>query len=141
MISANELRIGNLVTNAVNPPEVVLIVRQITNDGNDEGGILAYIQGKTFNYSLADSMINPIPLTEEWLIKFGFEYSEHYLNWQKIKPLDRRLGFHFGESGRIIFMRESDNYHGISIEVEYVHQFQNLVFSLTGEELTIKEKV
>ena len=69
----------------------------------------------------------PIPLTEEWLLKFGFEYSD--LNgdsglW-KIPPFQI-----YGKYNQFIYE--------YALDVNYVHQLQNLYFSLTGEELTIK---
>ena len=69
----------------------------------------------------------PIPLTEEWLEKFGFEYSD--LNgdsglW-KIPPFQI-----YGKCNQFIYE--------YALDVNYVHQLQNLYFAITGEELTIK---
>ena len=71
--------------------------------------------------------VKPIPLTEEWLERFGFEYSD--LNgdsglW-KIPPFQI-----YGKYNQFIYE--------YALDVNYVHQLQNLYFSLTGEELTIK---
>ena len=71
--------------------------------------------------------VKPIPLTEEWLLKFGFEYSD--LNgdsglW-KIPPFQI-----YGKYNQFIY--------DYKLDVNYVHQLQNLYFALTGEELTIK---
>ena len=73
----------------------------------------------------------PIPLTEEWL---------------------RRLGFERGNCGEIVLFNKvftievEDNKfwfgcdcHSIEREIKHVHQLQNLYFALTGEELKIKE--
>jgi hypothetical protein len=79
----------------------------------------------------------PIPLTEEWLMKFGFENISdgNYNQWQKDTPgkptieLIRRYSReHF----------EVYSYKQLGIDTLYVHQLQNLYFSLTGEELTVK---
>ena len=66
----------------------------------------------------------PIPLTEEWLEKFGFEYSN--LNgdsglW-KIPPFQI-----YGKYNQFIY--------DYRLDVNYVHQLQNLYYALTGEEL------
>jgi hypothetical protein len=66
----------------------------------------------------------PIPLTEEWLEKFGFEYSD--LNgdsglW-KIPPFQI-----YGKYNQFIY--------DYRLDVNYVHQLQNLYFALTGQEL------
>jgi len=74
------------------------------------------------------TIINPIPLTEEWLIKFGFEKSsgrtKHYHHWDNgVTAIKQVLG-EFGMEG---------------VFTKYVHSLQNLFFALTQEELTIKQ--
>ena len=66
----------------------------------------------------------PIPLTEEWLECFGFKYSD--LNgdsglW-KIPPFQI-----YGKYNQFIY--------DYRLDVNYVHQLQNLYFALTGQEL------
>ena len=66
---------------------------------------------------------NPIPLTEEWLIKFG---------WKSLLE----LAIHINENAMFEMF--------ITVEIlrtMKVHQLQNLYFALTGEEPTIKELV
>ena len=69
--------------------------------------------------------IEPIPLTEEWLIKFGFkQWGDKYTFGLKgINIHHRQRGFVLRKSVPVI---------------QYVHQLQNLYFALTGEELTLK---
>jgi hypothetical protein len=72
--------------------------------------------------------VKPIPLTEEWLVKFGFEYSD--LNgdsglW-KIPPFQI-----YGKYNQFIY--------DYRLDVNYVHQLQNLYFALTYEELQTDE--
>lgn len=78
--------------------------------------------------------INPIPLTEEWLSKFGFEKSEKdkegYQIW--IFNGDECI---FRIKHIIYFYLCDTNYFGT--EIRYVHELQNLYFALTGQELTI----
>ena len=73
----------------------------------------------------------PIPLTEEWLLKFGAKLqpwgwvlNEILIRWSKL--------------GHKVFWIEIGN--GKRIELPYVHTLQNF-FALTGEELKIKEAV
>jgi len=86
--------------------------------------------------------IQPIPLTEEWLLKFGFEVTNegagfkslHYwnflLNDDKLYLRDYYVGgYIWGFNGFIEL--------GTPMAIEYVHQLQNLFFSLTGNELTL----
>jgi len=74
------------------------------------------------------SAIKPIPLTEEWLLKFGFDSN----GWKGefIKYAEGYI-YLFGEESCIFAQ-------AYKIEIKHVHQLQNLYFALTGEELTIK---
>ena len=71
------------------------------------------------------ALIKPIPLTEEWLLKFGFKRfgkDTFYLGCIKI---------HHRIRGFIIAKRYA--------QINSVHQLQNLVFALTGKELEIND--
>jgi hypothetical protein len=84
-------------------------------------------------------MFEPIPLTEEWLLKFGFEikYDGEFAKDYKFKNLKVRH-----KKQTLIYIvaiwDEDDNDCAI-IYLDYVHQLQNLYFALTGEELKIKK--
>jgi hypothetical protein len=73
------------------------------------------------------SKCKPIPLTEEWLIKFGFVFD----------------GFRYQqEINNNLWVLVKNNVYGwysphieISNGIQNVHQLQNLYFALTGEEL------
>lgn len=68
----------------------------------------------------------PIPITEEWLVKFGFErinerefrHTEYFYNLER-----GWFGICEGIGMEIVF------------DMKYVHQLQNLYFALTGNEL------
>lgn len=116
-MKTNELRIGNLVYVTDNLTN--LIFKEITpiNIHN-----LMHLTG--WDKSPIDIEFEPIPLTEEWLVKFGFK--PLVKDWQ-IKGLilhTRKRGFVVNKKIPI---------------VKYVHQLQNLYFALTGEELTLKQ--
>ena len=71
----------------------------------------------------------PIPLTEEWLVKFGFEEKGSFY---------RIKGSRFVE---IISHCEGLDVCSQSIllsHIKHVHQLQNLYYALTNEHLTIK---
>ena len=117
-MKSNEFRIGNLVNCYLGAPisesiESVIDVSILSyiEDGNNE---------KKVNYL-------PIPLTEDWLIKFGFDNLGEYgwgiayfhIRFRKIH------GFYFTIENRII-------------RINHIHQLQNLYFALTGEELELK---
>jgi hypothetical protein len=70
---------------------------------------------------------NPIPLNEEWLVKFGFDPGK------PIKALNILSSYNLGNFGCKL------SYSGaVGPNIQHVHQLQNLYFALTGEELTIK---
>ena len=79
-----------------------------------------------------------IPLTEEWMLKFGFYDCPEAVGDYKIKLPDE-----FGElliSTRIRNAVLSQNEDIVAFPViYYVHQFQNLYFVLTGKELQIND--
>lgn len=119
-MKANELRIGNYVKFGNN----ICKVYEINN-------INYYARNEKTDESLKSSWaeIEPIPLTEEWLLKFGYE----------LTPLRTYLQ---PNSGNFIWFEKGmkcviagEFYVPI---LKYVHQLQNLYFALTNEELIIK---
>ena len=117
-LKANELRIGHLVE--INMP----ITNKIISID------VYHISGLKKN----KGYFKPIPLTEEWLFKFGF------FTIKAGKLIDATLpNFRFS-------LHKSGNYDGflfceknnIIINIDYVHQLQNLYFALTNKELEIK---
>lgn len=121
-MKSSELRIGNL-TNAGVVNEILTDCFYV-NDG--EGSL----KSTWFE-------IEPIPLTKEWLLKFGFESREESTNFNYFgfgeNPVthDWMLCLkHFKDENRFFFL---NGFHTI----KYIHQLQNLYFALTNEELTL----
>lgn len=85
----------------------------------------------------------PIPLTEEWLIKFGFIEYKQTLNfkikankyWTNNELKQGYLKLKFTKANNI----RVENFGNKSLYFDYVHQVQNFFFALTNKELTIKE--
>ena len=76
-------------------------------------------------------MAKPIPLTEEWLVKFGFKIEGK--TWGNTNYSKDFSGIWLQDRGELYKCTISNgNKH---IEIRYVHQLQNLYFALTGEEL------
>ncbi len=118
-MKATELRVGNWV-------KLDLVgtqnqVTQILEKGVNCGSI-----------GVLYEMIKPIPLTEEWLERFGFFKDGEYwyrrpakippIYWINSKPL---YGINLGSPSLGMF--------------SYVHELQNLIHALTGEELQTDE--
>ena len=112
-----DLRIGNLVNYETLEGDVLTNVI----DWQD----LKWLSEDEQSFNLAHS---PIPLTQEWLLKFGFEVYE-------FNDKENQYGF----KDRLIVIRDGlfcD--YGSSVIIKHVHQLQNLYFALTGTELIQK---
>jgi hypothetical protein len=121
-MKAEELRIGNLVLIPYNKSNKQEGFYEATISKIGEFG--SYIKPEDYE---------PILLTEEWLLKFGFE-------WKQIKDLSsytlpKLELYHYSSNNNKIFFEYADG----EVELKYVHQLQNLYWVLCGEELTIKE--
>ena len=81
-----------------------------------------------------DDMFEPIPLTEEWLLKLGF-------NNRASNEYGIKCGSCWMSLNNPNDMGEWQNYYCWTfdrfkfVELKYVHQLQSLYFALTGEEL------
>ena len=121
---ANELRIGNLVAYGVHP----VPIKSIHTESVLKKEVHVYVElNENLNYYCIDVLeVKPIPLTEEWLLKFGFIKSSdnNYYKGDKFTIYNRFENF--GLIGGLLSWKE----------FKYVHQLQNLYFALTGEELT-----
>jgi len=106
-MKAEELRIGNLV----NVDEKAYKI---------SGGDLYNLENYSKNYG---HLYKPIPLTEKWLLKFGFD-----------KEIRSELWFRPDFWVQEMLLLPGSFYHN-GLEIKYVHQLQNLYFALTGEEL------
>jgi|694.fasta_scaffold01065_86 hypothetical protein len=78
------------------------------------------------------SWCKPIPLTEEWLLKFEFWTSD----WDVHSTLRKQV-----LDSSLVYDKDNKTFDLgdlLNIKIEYVHQLQNLYFVLTGEELKLK---
>lgn len=114
-MKANELRIGNLILDNKE-------VKKVTSGMLSNWDIIKRDYGG----------YNPIPITEEWLLKFGFEKPAH--TWCGDK-------FHLTNYDRdhSLWCVAMNKNNAIIANIRYLHQLQNLYFALTGEELELKE--
>ena len=132
MLQAKDLRIGNYIMQ----DGEITCVEKLSNsiDDWDDWDDWDRTNGKrTQDYQ-------PLPLTEEWLLKFGFEYLQvDYFSHRNSFQLDSNLGFVIWgriETGLFLYI---DGNEGGEV-IKYVHQLQNLYFALTGKELPIKKE-
>lgn len=92
-----------------------------------------------------DSMImQPIPISEEWLLKLGAKKMPRGLVWISLSNLKSELHFESfikkrGEGFDVVSSIVNVQGELILDPIKYVHQLQNLYYALTGEEITIKK--
>lgn len=79
----------------------------------------------------------PIPLTEEILLKCGFVNIESKNIYKLYLPNDNQLliGFNFQSELRLYYKV----FNVDLVEIKSLHQLQNLYFALTGKELEFKK--
>ena len=135
-MKSNELRIGNIVKSLVNNEEFSIV------DEIGHKGALGYYVSLNNQSSYVwlqhndRDLVLPIPLTEEWLLKFGFEDITQLDNidfkeYRMINEYSFCVQFPCGVEAHCY----AGNY---PIAIKYLHQLQNLYFALTGKELTMK---
>lgn len=144
-MKANELRIGNLITinNSVywtKLRDIPLIVTHIGQTMNIKGETSHSVGCEHINqkpntyyetYSQFIENIKPIQLTEEWLLRFGFDLVVKEGNQGK---------FRVYQLNEITYNTNNGWWwkHHLTVQPKYIHELQNLYFALAGTELTIK---
>lgn len=124
-----ELRIGNLVN-----------IYQGNVKGFVTNCIVESIGGQINGYDEDD--VEPLPLTEGWLKRLGFDQFGKYSIWNKQWRKEWMLSAQKHPSlkdGFVVFIEDNESAAPPSVPIMFVHQLQNLYFSLAGEELIIKE--
>jgi hypothetical protein len=111
-MKANEFRIGNIV--------------YVKGEVDELNGIADNDYYSTdYGHGVWDDDIEPIPLTEGWLLKLGFEKLR-----DNLFVLNELLEF----NANVICIDEGRGLIPLN-HIKHIHQLQNLYFALTGEEL------
>ncbi len=139
-MDAKELMIGNLVQRTVlddnktiTGTEVVTICSiaipqqfiAVDEDIKEDGTIMSW----------AVEFVEPIPLTEEWLVKFGFENVGYFKFWGT-RYFHKGIHIYFIDN-EFRFYYQTNRAYTI---YDSIHEIQNLYFALTNTELKIKDK-
>ena len=142
-MNANELRIGNKFE-CMGMIQTVFELCDNTNRGEiKQVGYEYIIRCEENENQYKPIEINPIPLTEEWLLRFGFTkgnvcykrgYSMDILKTDFYLRPSYSGGFYWGFN---ISDEKMDCELNDVRAIEYIHQLQNLIFAITGEELKI----
>ena len=120
-MEARELRIGNILM--VAGLDRIVYVNAIFNSHFrcvDKDGV-CFSESIRINYQ-------PIPITEEWLERFGFNgLSKEDSNGFEL-IYNNVIGYRLSIQGQYQYK-----------EIKYIHELQNLYFALTGKELELKQ--
>jgi hypothetical protein len=127
-LQAKDIRIGNYVQLVGN------------NWRRSYRNTIATVKGKDIvNLSvdaLAQEDYAPIPLTEEWLVKFGLKKEQNL----RVSSLATWGTLSSDSQSWFSIIAHNDDYSFDSPHfnnaIRFVHQLQNIYFALTGDELT-----
>ena len=126
-MKAKELMIGNYVKDHLGRVQKV-------SETRSKAYICYLSNDHKLKYKL--NTTKPIPLTEEWLVEFGFEKNcnnNYQINYNQVCGLSITILNYKSWLCNLT----STTFYELS-NCKYVHQLQNLYFALTNEELTIK---
>jgi len=136
-MKATELRIGNWIS-----------IPQYGNSKNIATIVTPDIITAKHTESLHSGRFEPIPLTKEWLINFGFKEvicpdttGEGYVDEVCYELKTKEVFFSYADDFSLGISYEKDStmiVPTIGI-IRNVHQIQNLYFALTGEELELNK--
>jgi hypothetical protein len=84
--------------------------------------------------------IKPIPLTDEWLLKFGFIFESEDEGYLDLSNENRIFINLYNQENRTYLENDLGDIIDLP-KIEYVHTLQNLYFALTGEELILQENL
>jgi len=118
-------------------PEELKIGNYVYDEGKVEkisaNAFWAYIE---YNCDFDELGLNPIPLTEQWLIDFGFESTE--ISSNIISWYNHSMAINTYSKSKVDYYWLRGYQNNVSNHIKYVHQLQNLYYALTGKELTKK---
>ena len=144
-IQATELRIGNFIgMNLEEYPNNFFTALEVGETMKVYDGLIT-LEGATIKRVETSFMyvddFEPIPLNEDWLVKFGFLRFRGGYQLNEIKD----FGIYFKvinerTDGKEIVALVDLESKIVSKEIHFVHQLQNLYHALTGEELTLTDK-
>ena len=127
-MEAKNLRIGNLL----HYQEQIVQVMATSNHVNKWDLELGYFKDSIgFQRKIDD--VKRIPLTEEWLIRLGFDL---------VVKEGNQGEFRVYQLNEITYNTNHGWWwrHQLTVQPKYVHELQNLFFALTGRELELKSE-
>jgi len=122
-MEAKNLRIGNFISDANASDSFFAQVKK-----------LDYSRCYYGQFHSAYSDLKPIPISEEWLIKFGFVL---------VVKQGNQGEFRVYQLNEITYNTNHGWWwkHHLTVQPKYIHELQNLFFAITGTELELKTDV
>jgi|SRR6476646_975445 len=139
MINVSQLRIGNWVYRDLHSNEQIITIEEIRRS---DAPLVRYLIKEHLAIAY-ENELSGIPLTEKWMEKFGMVTLDNEIDqivWGFEGPKGEKIcyvsnGLH---DPLPIFFEYDSGVQDIRKELKYVHELQNLHFSITGDELQIK---
>ena len=119
-----ELRLNNWISAQFDERKEIQVnvnnIEQLVNHGNE-------------------MIMKGIPISEEWLLKFGFEKNTNKENMYYIRIYKYTLfSVYLHDDCFSVFLINRESTVSLSLDYNFVHQLQNLFYSITQTELDIK---
>ena len=127
----NDFRIGNLV---LDEDGELCKIEQLSSEKMECFQQVSNIENKSCISNKYPSNIYAIELTEEWLIRFGFEKT-----WFGYEIISTGIEIEHLKNGDYTICINSNEYH-VGESFKYVNQLQNIYFALTNKELELKKQ-
>jgi len=124
------------ITNLVNYKDQIFTVTEIFQ--NEKNDYSVKIENDYECLSVSADSIQPITINEDWLEKFGFlrtYSSDHRIRYERPETF---IKYDIDLSSKKIV--EGLKIYGNTIKCKYIHEFQNIFYSLFGKESLISRK-
>ena len=126
VLKASDLRINNFISDIHATDKFYGVVNKVDKDKVYYNGFVSKIED-----------VRGIPLTDEWLLKLGFELL-YTGKFRKVYDFAKDLRFGYSDNHGLSNTQSAVTFVGNSFtHIKYVHQLQNLYFALTQRELTV----
>jgi len=130
-MNIQELRIGNIIKfnwwfNSIGIVDLI-------------DGAHGYVTMVSHSDEFTLDELSPVPITDEWLLHFGF-FAFLNSSGEKTGYFDHPTeNFHVVTGVKPwVYIVDQYSEHQLNLDIQYVHQLQNLYFCLTGQELEVK---
>ena len=135
-MKATEFRLTNLAQDKLTGEILICSGTSCESDGRDSQIWFTVLDRS--KYPLPEGwQAQPIPLTEDWLLKFGFKetFQNKDSGYIELKLWDGKNLFEVDIDDESTLFYLNNNRVG---NIKYVHQLQNLYFALTAKELKLR---